>query len=248
MSGHVRVGALLAAAFSAAALRAQDPDLSPRWGGTKDRIQYHINSSEFSIEDNTIAYNNGGPNITGPHGRYSVGTGAFFEAQAHLPTGAVLQSFELDYCDNSVANVVLFLSDCSFLNDDCNLLGQLASSDGADGCGFVVKDISAVNYTVQNNSREVLLTAYTGGGDANTVILGAYVGYKLQVSPAPATPTFGDVPTSHLYFRAIEALAASGITSGCGGGNFCPNQPVTRGEIAKFLANALGLHWPDTSP
>jgi len=58
------------------------------------------------------------------------------------------------------------------------------------------------------------------------------------------TPTFADVPATNLYFRAIEALAASGITSGCGGGNFCPDQPVSRGELAKFLANALGLHWP----
>ena len=74
-------------------------------------------------------------------------------------------------------------------------------------------------------------------------LTGIVIGYKLQVSPAPATATFADVPTNPSYFRAIEALAASGITQGCGGGNFCPNQPVTRGELAKFLANALGLHW-----
>jgi hypothetical protein len=52
------------------------------------------------------------------------------------------------------------------------------------------------------------------------------------------------VPTSDPFFRAIEALAASGITSGCGGGNFCPNDVVTRAQLAKFLALALGLHWP----
>jgi hypothetical protein len=52
------------------------------------------------------------------------------------------------------------------------------------------------------------------------------------------------VPTNFLYFKAIEALAASGITGGCGSGNFCPNQNVTRGEMAAFLARALGLHWP----
>jgi hypothetical protein len=68
--------------------------------------------------------------------------------------------------------------------------------------------------------------------------------WKRQISPAPATATFADVPTSYIYFRAIEALAASGITSGCGGGNFCPNGNVTRGELAAFLARALGLHWP----
>lgn len=61
------------------------------------------------------------------------------------------------------------------------------------------------------------------------------------VSPAPATATFNDVPVSHPFFRYIEALAASGITAGCGSGNFCPNSPVSRGQMAVFLAKALGL-------
>ena len=73
---------------------------------------------------------------------------------------------------------------------------------------------------------------------------GAVITWLRTVSPAPASATFGDVPTNFLYFRAIEALAASGITGGCGSGNFCPNQTVTRGEMAAFFARALGLHWP----
>jgi hypothetical protein len=84
---------------------------------------------------------------------------------------------------------------------------------------------------------QVTIYATTGFG-------GAVVTWLRTVSPAPAAATFGDVPTSYLYFRAIEALAASGITGGCGGGNFCPGQSVTRGEMAAFLARALGLHWP----
>ena len=68
--------------------------------------------------------------------------------------------------------------------------------------------------------------------------------YRLSVSPAPATPSFGDVPSSHPYFQFIEALKAAGITSGCGGGNYCPDSPVTRAQIAAMLAKALGLSWP----
>jgi hypothetical protein len=37
---------------------------------------------------------------------------------------------------------------------------------------------------------------------------------------------------------------ASGITAGCGGGNYCPDAP-TRRQMAIFLAKALGLHWGD---
>jgi len=53
------------------------------------------------------------------------------------------------------------------------------------------------------------------------------------------------VPTTHLFYQYIEALAAAGITSGCGGGNFCPDAALTRGQMAVFLAKALGLHWPN---
>jgi hypothetical protein len=64
-----------------------------------------------------------------------------------------------------------------------------------------------------------------------------------QVSPAPSVASFNDVPTSHSQFQFIEALAASAITAGCGGGNYCPNSPLTRGQMAVFLAKALGLYW-----
>ena len=70
------------------------------------------------------------------------------------------------------------------------------------------------------------------------------VGYILQVSAPPPSSDFGDVPTSSPQFQFIEALCHSGITAGCGGGNFCPDQPVTRGQMAVFLAKALGLQFP----
>ena len=46
--------------------------------------------------------------------------------------------------------------------------------------------------------------------------------------PAPASARFGDVPVSDPGFQYIEALVASGISAGCGGGNYCPNNALTR--------------------
>jgi S-layer homology domain len=66
-----------------------------------------------------------------------------------------------------------------------------------------------------------------------------------SVSPPPASPTFGDVPTTDLGYSYVEAMAASKITGGCGGGNFCPDANLTRRQMAIFLAKALGLHWPN---
>src|SRR5262249_54013714 len=67
-----------------------------------------------------------------------------------------------------------------------------------------------------------------------------------SVSPAPAAASFNDVPTSHPFFQFIEALKASGITGGCQASPplYCPNDTLTRGQMAVFLAKALGLHWP----
>jgi len=73
---------------------------------------------------------------------------------------------------------------------------------------------------------------------------GVRILWHRQISPPPATPTFGDVPPSDAFFPHVEALAASFITGGCSGGNYCPNAPLTRAQMAVFLAKALGLHWP----
>lgn len=72
----------------------------------------------------------------------------------------------------------------------------------------------------------------------------ARVLFRRHVSPAPAVAAFADVPTGHPFFQFVEALAASGITAGCGTGVYCPDAPLTRGQMAVFLAKALGLHWP----
>jgi len=46
---------------------------------------------------------------------------------------------------------------------------------------------------------------------------------------------FADVPTSYWAAPWIKQLAAEGVTGGCGGGNFCPDNPVTRAQMAVFL-------------
>jgi hypothetical protein len=66
---------------------------------------------------------------------------------------------------------------------------------------------------------------------------------NLQVSPAPPVSTFNDVPTTHPFFRYIEALSNSGVSAGCSASPplYCPDKPITRGEVAVLIAKALGL-------
>jgi hypothetical protein len=79
-------------------------------------------------------------------------------------------------------------------------------------------------------------------------LAGCNLTWRRQVTPAPASATFSDVPVNHQQFRFVEALAAAGITSGCTpppSPNYCPDSPITRGQMAVFLAAALGLHFPN---
>ncbi len=50
--------------------------------------------------------------------------------------------------------------------------------------------------------------------------------------------TFLDVPYNYWSWRFIEALENAGVTSGCGGGNYCPAAPMTRADMALFLLKA----------
>ncbi len=59
--------------------------------------------------------------------------------------------------------------------------------------------------------------------------------HGLCYTPPPCVGTFADVPCSSNFAPWIEAMAAEGITGGCGGGNFCPTNPVRRDQMAVFL-------------
>lgn len=65
--------------------------------------------------------------------------------------------------------------------------------------------------------------------------------FDLPLSDATDFDDIADSP----HRSAIRALAAAEITLGCGNGRFCPSDPVTRAEMATFLARALGLSTDD---
>jgi hypothetical protein len=64
--------------------------------------------------------------------------------------------------------------------------------------------------------------------------------------PCVAGVPFADVTCSTFYDAWIEQFARDGITSGCGDGNYCPNDNVTRAQMAVFVEAAMrGTgNWP----
>jgi hypothetical protein len=61
--------------------------------------------------------------------------------------------------------------------------------------------------------------------------------------PPAATGIFGDVPLDGFFDRYIEQLYNDGVTLGCSATPllFCPDDVVSRGQMAAFLARAFGI-------
>ena len=76
-------------------------------------------------------------------------------------------------------------------------------------------------------------TPVTRGIMAVLIIRGRYG--VATPSTYPGTPYFTDVGPSHPYFPWIQKMGQLGITSGCTATTYCPDDPVTRGQMAVFI-------------
>jgi uncharacterized protein (DUF1800 family) len=86
-------------------------------------------------------------------------------------------------------------------------------------------------------------TASVTRGQMATFLLKIYHG--TGYAPPPASGVFSDVPVSMPLAPWIEEMARLSITSGCGPGLYCPSNPVTRGQMAVFLAKTF--HRPEAT-
>jgi hypothetical protein len=184
--------------------------------------------------------------------RTTVGASSLLWAPVSLPTGTYIVYLDLYYKDTDPANNIS--ADLWEQKGGGPLSGAPtstfvggASSSGSPGYGYATK---LLDYTVNNN------VAYDPAAAQLAVVIdpqsvGNLVQFKAvdfwwlrQISPAPVTATFSDVPTNHPFFQFVEALAAAGITVGYPDGRFGVDDPITRGQMAVFMAKALGLYWP----
>ena len=172
----------------------------------------------------------------------------YMAAPVQLPSGARLSTLTLSACSAHAGDLVLALFDNGVGGNGSGggtmIGGPLPSVEGCASSTFLFTGGDSTY--AENFDHPLYLVLFFAGGqtDGSVKFNDVLVGFKRQVSPAPATATFSDVPTSDPAFQYVEALAASGITGGCAGGNYCPDNFVTRRQMAVFLAKALGLHWP----
>lgn len=74
-----------------------------------------------------------------------------------------------------------------------------------------------------------------------SVVVAFVVGLLVAAPVATlAMHRFADVPDDHPFHNNISAIANAGITTGCGGGNYCPDVAVDRGQMAAFMQRGFG--------
>ena len=175
------------------------------------------------------------------------GSGATYVASLVLPEGALITQMCVYANVNDAAQNVSVALNTSRLLAGGQSGQQWGSYENANddvpiGYGVVCSDFLYEFHDFEqgyNVAHDLYVNAHGTSGFG-----GIRLTWHRQVSLPPVSPTFADVQPGDFGYQQIEALVASGITGGCGGGNYCPNNTVTRAQMAIFLAKALGLHWP----
>ena len=203
------------------------------------------NTSEFSQQLVFSANKLSGPAAGGTSVTFK---GMLFEAGATLTIGGV-PAASVDVVDATTITANMPALPAGSVNDA--VVTNPSGSSGALANAWVADfvDVPQSNQFYGGVIRLVRgeITAGVGGG--NYGVTSSTLRQQMAVfllkgehgicfTPPPCTGVFSDVPCPSAFANWIEALAAEGITGGCGGGNYCPSATVLRQQMAVFLLKA----------
>jgi hypothetical protein len=103
---------------------------------------------------------------------------------------------------------------------------------------------------ISNNPEFITITTGSSGTGSGTA---SYSIAANSSAPRPGTITvagqtftvfqgrsFDDVPLNHPFYTEIGRLSSRGVTVGCNATSYCPDDVVTRQQMAAFIIRALG--------
>jgi hypothetical protein len=174
--------------------------------------------------------------------------GWYYMAPVLLPSGALITNFEVAGCDFDTdpdQQLAVFLTRAL---DPSGSGETMATVSSGPGCDFW-SESSIVSPAVDNFKYSYFVVLRLGGEfsgayGASLKLRAVRLYWTRQVTPLDGVAEFSDVPLDNTYRQYVEAATASGILTECAAGRFCPENPVTRAQLALALAKALGLKYP----
>ena len=113
----------------------------------------------------------------------------------------------------------------------------IGGSGFQSGATVLVGAAAASGVLVMNASTITATTPPGTSGAADLVVLNA--DGQFETLRRAFVYDYEDVPPSSSFHAAVASLARAGVTVGCGPGLFCPNDALTRGQMAVFLERAI---------
>jgi len=158
---------------------------------------------------------------------YFTGAGTYNNTHRYQQSGDYSISVTVDG-HTETTTITIETYEGSFADDDNNTfvadIEWLAAAEITRGCNPPYNTLFCPDQTVTRGQMAAFLVRALGYADA---------------------PDAGFVDTvGHIFENDINKLAAAGVTRGCnpaeGNTRYCPNDPVTRGQMAAFLVRAFG--------
>jgi hypothetical protein len=236
--------------------RPRDPTSATQGQGVEAPVDFGSSNTYYQAVDGTSFH----PRFNSTPYERGTTTGAYYcapgatqsvaRAQVGVPHGVRLSSFRAWMFDSLATHSVsvtlqsVCQPDSTGGDPIVTDLGTINSTVPFGAGNFSDFDNGSVGFVTDNQSCVYRVEVAFPQGCPSTLALGvqkARVSWQRFTPVAPTVATFTDVPLGSMFFREIEALVASGITLGCTPTLFCPDVPLSRGQMAAFLARALGL-------
>ena len=127
-----------------------------------------------------------------------------------------------------------------------SLAGAASSFAGPPGPAYGLADAAAAYGTIAVGDSAACADCYSLGITTGTRPVQHWDASVLETLTTSATKTwslhvgdsFGDTPTSHLFYPFIENIFHNGVTGGCGGTDYCPGNSTLRQQMAVFVLKA----------
>lgn len=165
---------------------------------------------------------------------YATGGTGWWHAPVQLPNGVDIYAVRLYYYDNSGGYLRWWLTRYTGTTTVTDI--AYSTTSGTPGYG---NDYFDPIHIIDNRYGYVINILQSDYG-SGLRFRGVRISWRRVIGPAGAQ-MFWDVPFGAPFYREINNLARSGVTTGYADGSYRPLLPVTRQPMAAFLSRAMGL-------